>query len=108
MSELLSRGLDPTAIFCGNDMIALSAMEAMRTFGLEPGQDVAVIGCDDMPMAAAVKPGLTTFSQNLDAIGTRMGRMILARLSGSTDRLQQVVESKLILRDSDMAAGVAA
>lgn len=105
MTELLSRGLDPTAIFCGNDMIAMSAMEAMRTFGLEPGQDIAVIGCDDMPMAAAVRPALTTFSQNLDAIGTRMGRMILARLGGSTERLQQIVDSHLLIRESDMVAG---
>lgn len=102
MTELISRGAEPTAAFCGNDMIALSAMEAMRSFGLEPGRDIAVIGCDDMPLSSAVRPALTTFSQNLDAIGMRMGRMILARLGGGSDRLQQIVDSKLLLRESDV------
>lgn len=102
MSALLSRGIEPTALFCGNDMIALSAIEAMRTFGLEPGRDISVIGCDDMPIASAVRPALTSFSQNLDAIGTRMGRMILAKLSGETARMQQVVDSHLICRETDL------
>lgn len=102
ITELISRGAEPTAVFCGNDMIALSAIEAMRSFGLEPGRDIAVIGCDDMPLSSAIRPGLTTFSQNLDGIGMRMGRMILARLGGSSDRLQQIVDSELILRETDM------
>jgi LacI family transcriptional regulator len=102
MTRLISSGADPTAIFCGNDLIALSAMEAMRSFGLEPGRDIAVIGCDDMPMAGASNPPLTTFSQNLDALGMRMGRMVLSRLGGSSTRLQDLVEAQLIVRETDM------
>ncbi|MDJ1006362.1 MAG: LacI family DNA-binding transcriptional regulator [Paracoccaceae bacterium] len=102
MSELISRGSEPTAVFCGNDMIALSAMDAMRAFGLEPGRDISVIGCDDIPIASAVTPALTTFSQNLDAIGMRMGRMILAKLGGATERLQEIVECRMITRDTDL------
>ena len=102
MARLLSSGADPTAVFCGNDMIALSAIEAMRSFGLEPGQDIAVIGCDDMPMAAAARPALTTFSQSLDALGMRMGRMILNKLRGTEETLQDLIEATLIVRDSDM------
>lgn len=101
-TRLISSGADPTAIFCGNDLIALSAMEAMRSFGLEPGRDIAVIGCDDMPMAGASNPPLTTFSQNLDALGMRMGRMVLSRLGGSSTRLQDLVEAQLIVRETDM------
>jgi LacI family transcriptional regulator len=102
MTRLISAGVNPTAIFCGNDMIAMSAIEAMRSFGIEPGRDIAVIGCDDMPMAAASQPPLTTFSQNLDALGMRMGRMILNRLGGGADRLQELVEATLLVRESDM------
>lgn len=101
MINLFSSGVEPTALVCGNDMIALSAMDAMRSVGLEPGRDVAVIGCDDMPMAAAAHPPLTTFSQNLDALGMRMGRMILDRLRGQRGKLQELVESTLVVRESD-------
>lgn len=101
MSYLLSNGQNPTAIFCGNDMIALSAIEAMRRFGLEPGRDIAVIGCDDMPISAALQPELTTFGQNLDALGTQMGQMIMQKLGGNNRKLQTLIEAQLIPRNSD-------
>lgn len=102
LTELVTTGAAPTAIFCGNDMIAISAMDAMRRLGLAPGRDIAVIGCDDMPVAALTDPPLTTFSQDLDALGMRMGRMILARLGGERAPLQSFIDSKLIIRESDM------
>lgn len=102
MTQLITSGANPTGIFCGNDLIAMSAMEAMRSFGLEPGKDIAVIGCDDMPMAVASNPPLTTFSQNLDALGMRMGRMVLNKLSGSPTQLRELVDAQLIVRESDM------
>ncbi|KPP88308.1 MAG: LacI family transcriptional regulator [Rhodobacteraceae bacterium HLUCCA08] len=102
MTQLITSGADPTAVFCGNDMIALSAIEAMRSFGLEPGRDISVIGCDDMPMAGAAQPPLTTFSQNLDALGMRMGRMVLNKLRGEGPRLQELIDAQLVLRESDM------
>jgi LacI family transcriptional regulator len=104
VTELFARGQSPTALFCGNDMIALSAMEGLKRMGLRPGQDVALIGCDDMPLSAHLRPALTTFSQDLDALGIRLGRMVLARLSGETEPQQQFVESRLVLRESDPPA----
>lgn len=101
MTELIAGGAAPTAVFCGNDRIAMSAMEAMRRLGLEPGRDIAVIGCDDMPISAHIRPALTTFSQDLDAIGMRMGRMILAKLGGETAPQQHLVDCNLIIRQSD-------
>jgi LacI family transcriptional regulator len=107
VAELFARGRAPTALFCGNDMIALSAMEGLRRLGLRPGQDVALIGCDDMPLAAHLRPALTSFGQDLEALGIRLGRMVLARLGGETVPQQEIVESRLVLRDSDCPAGVA-
>jgi LacI family transcriptional regulator len=101
MTELVTTGAAPTAIVCGNDMIAISAIEAMGRLGLVAGRDVAVIGCDDMPIAAHMRPALTTFSQDLDALGLRLGRMILARLGGAAEPQQELVASRLIPRDSD-------
>ena len=105
LTQLVTTGSTPSAIVCGNDMIALSAMEAMQALGLEPGRDIAVIGCDDMPAAATARPPLTTFSQDLDAIGMRMARMMLAKLGGETGMLQELAESRLVVRESDMPPG---
>jgi DNA-binding LacI/PurR family transcriptional regulator len=68
---------------------------------------VALIGCDDMPLAAHLRPALTSLGQDLEALGIRLGRMVLARLGGETVPQQEIVESRLVLRDSDCPAGVA-
>jgi LacI family transcriptional regulator len=97
----VGRGRAPTALVCGNDMIAMSAMEGLAALGLVPGQDVAVIGAEDMPISAHVTPPLTTFSLNLEAMGLRLGRMVLARLAGERGPLQEIVETRLVIRQSD-------
>jgi LacI family transcriptional regulator len=101
VTQLFTRGANPTAIFCGNDMIALSAMEGLKRLGLTPGQDVALIGCDDSPLAAHVRPALTSFRLDQEALGIRLGRMILARLGGDTSCPQEFVRGELVLRESD-------
>ena len=100
--ELLSLGQMPTALYCSNDMIALSAIEALRRFNIQVGKDIAVIGSDDMPLAAYVDPGLTTFRQDLDGMGMRMGQMMLSMLSGIAEPQQQKVKAELIVRGTDM------
>lgn len=104
VTELFAKGEAPTALLCGNDMIALSAMEGLRRMGLRPGEDVALIGCDDMPLSAHLRPSLTTFSQDLEAMGIRLGRMVLARLAGDTTPQQGFIETRLVLRESDCPA----
>ncbi len=101
-TELITRRIGATAVFCGNDMIALSAMDALRKFGIRPGPDMAIIGSDDIPVAAHVESGLTTFRQDLDALGMRLGRMMAAKLSGDAEPHQELVDAELILRGTDL------
>ena len=107
VTELFMGPNAPTALVCGNDLIAISAMEGLQRLGIRPGIDVALIGCDDMPIAAYVRPALTSFSQDLGAIGLRLGRMILARLGGDTTIVQDVIDTFLVIRESDCPGGVA-
>ena len=102
--ELFMRGVKPTALICGNDLIAISAMEGLRRLGLTPGEDVALIGCDDIPIAAHVRPQLTTFSMDLEALGLRIGRMVQARLQGDSTPMQDLVTAPMVLRQSDCPA----
>ncbi len=104
-TELITRGIGATGMFCGNDMIALSAMDSLRQFGIRPGADMAIIGSDDVPVAAHVEPGLTTFRQDLDALGMRLGRMMVAKLKGDAGPHQQLVDAELILRGTDLPPG---
>lgn len=106
VTELFTRGKLPTALICGNDVIAISAMEGLKRLGLRPGHDVALIGSDDAPISAHVRPALTTFSQDLSAMGLRLGRLVLARLGGDPTIYHEIIKPQLIVRESDCLPAV--
>jgi LacI family transcriptional regulator len=58
--ELLDLPEPPTAIFAGNDWMALGAIEAIASRGLSVPHDLAVVGVDDISQAAHTHPPLTT------------------------------------------------
>jgi DNA-binding LacI/PurR family transcriptional regulator len=68
----------PTAVFAASDMQAVGVIEAARARGLRVPDDVAVIGFDDIEVAAIV--GLTTVRQPLHQSGVRGAELLLARL----------------------------
>ena len=68
MRALLERG--PEAVFAHSDAIALGAIRAIRDRGLKTPNDIAVVGFDDMPLAASADPPLTTVRQPIYRTGT--------------------------------------
>ncbi len=107
VTELFMRGQRPTALVCGNDLIAISAMEGLRRLGLSPGEDVALIGCDDIPVAAHLRPALTTFNLDLEALGIKLGQLMVARLGGDMTVRQELIPAPMIIRQSDCPGGEA-
>lgn len=105
VTELFMRGQRPTALVCGNDLIAISAMEGLRRLGLSPGEDVALIGCDDIPVAAHVRPALTTFNLDLEALGIKLGQLMVARLGGDMTVRQELIPAPMVIRQSDCPGG---
>lgn len=81
--ELLERDPDVTAIFAGNDKMALGAYQSIRAAGLEPGSDISVMGCDDIATASLSSPPLTTIRMNFTSVGaaacTRLVDLIESR-----------------------------
>jgi len=99
--ELLGRADRPDALFCCNDIMALAAIDAARERGMRVGQDVAIVGFDDIPMAGWTSYRLTTIRQPVD-------RMIQEALSIIEDDTIQpsdpgsvrILPGKLIIRSS--------
>jgi len=58
--ELLTLPDPPTAFFCGNDLIALGAYEAIRESGLRIPKDISIVGYDDQEIASYIRPPLST------------------------------------------------
>ena len=91
----------PTAIFAGNDMIALGILLALREAGLRCPQDISVMGFDDLDLAEVTNPSLSSVSQSGYQLGTTATRILLDRIQGDTGPAKHVVlETALKLRDS--------
>ena len=97
--ELL-RFRDFTAVFAGNDQMALGFMHACRDSGLDVPGDISVVGFDDIPEAAHFSPPLTTVRQNFAEIGRRAVALLLSELNGDTGLDHKQIEPELIVRSS--------
>jgi len=99
--QLLSLKRPPTAILCGNDLMALGAVSAIQERGLAVGRDLSVVGFDDIPWAAHSHPSLTTVRQPVYEIGRRVCRMLIQRILGKELKERHIVlEPRFIVRES--------
>lgn len=80
--SLLAADPPPTAIFCGNDVIALGAWDAAVSAGLEVPGDLSVVGFDDIVVGAWDAIGLTTVRQPLGPMARSSAELLVGRLEG--------------------------
>jgi len=97
--ELL-RYRDFTAVFAGNDQMALGFMHACRESGLSVPGDISIVGFDDIPEAAHYAPPLTTVRQDFAEIGRRAVGLVLGELRGESELSHDPVQPQLIVRES--------
>ncbi|MET8505863.1 LacI family DNA-binding transcriptional regulator [Streptomyces sp. NPDC004787] len=79
---LAGPGPRPTAIVCDDDILAAGACKAARRLGLRVPEDLSVTGFDDLALATAVEPELTTVALPAERIGERGMAALLAVLDG--------------------------
>ncbi len=77
VAGLLTEGTDATAIMCANDMLALGALQELRSRGFVVPADFAVIGYDDVDFAAALAPPLTSVRQPSFEMGVAAATLLL-------------------------------
>ena len=99
--HLLALPSPPTAIFAGNDTLALAAIDAARDCDIDVPEQLSVIGFDDVPMLSLESVGLTTVHQPLTEIG-RMGSHMLITLleTGQVQPERMLYKPELIVRQS--------
>jgi transcriptional regulator, LacI family len=105
--ELL-RVRDFTALFSGNDQMALGLMHAMRDAGVDVPGDVSIVGFDDIPEAAHFSPPLTTVRQDFAELGRRCVDTLLGPVDGSAELTPSIIEPELIVRSSAAPVGCGA
>lgn len=76
MQRLMLRPDRPTAVFCGNDVLAVGAIGKAKSMGLSVPEDVSVTGFDDIEVAEVVSPALTTVHVPHREMGTQAAHAI--------------------------------
>lgn len=99
----LRQGSKFDAVFAATDVIALSAIRAISAAGLIVPNDVAVVGFDDIPMAAQSVPTLTTVRQDLPHGARTLVDLLFRRMNGE-DAPSETMPAKLIVRESSAAS----
>lgn len=99
----LARDRTVTAIFAGNDQMAVGLLRALNEQGLRVPQDMSVVGFDDLPEGAYLLPPLTTVRQGFEELGRHCIDAMLARLDGGESSPTEVVLPELVVRASTAA-----
>ncbi|MFC5342472.1 LacI family DNA-binding transcriptional regulator [Brevundimonas staleyi] len=103
---LLAEGVRPDAIFAANDMMAVGALLAFQDAGVRCPEDVAVVGFDDVPIAALVRPALTTLRVEIAETGRRAMDRLAALIAAfndpeaAPDAACETIRPQLVVRQS--------
>ena len=102
---LLSDADRPTAIFCGNDEMAMQVYNAAGQLGLAIPADLSVVGFDDHRLfSEGLRPGLTTVALPYVQMGRLAVEVLIGRQLGSGSPQVSKVDCPLVLRHSTMTA----
>jgi len=89
-----------TALFVGNDQMALGLLRAFNEAGVRVPEDVSVVGFDDQPESGYFSPPLTTVRQDFEELGRRCMDIMLTAINEGEGPGSTVVEPELVVRKS--------
>ena len=102
--KLLDRASGITAIYAQNDTMALGVLSALHERGLGVPGDCAVVGCDDIPIAAHTIPPLTTVHVPFFETGETAVRLLLDLIAGETEEPRRVLLPVRLVRRASCGA----
>jgi LacI family transcriptional regulator len=105
VKSVLAAKEKPTVIFCGSDLIAMGAMNALEQAGVRVPRDMSVIGIDDISFAFLARPPLTTIRVPREQLGRIAFQSLEKMLKLKRHKGQEYyLETELIVRQSTTAA----
>ncbi len=104
MKELLAVSPSLDAVFVASDRMAVGAMGAIRQDGRRIPDDIALVGFDDVPLAAQTDPPLTTVRQPMLEMGALGVKLLLRMIKGKAIEHPKVtLQTELVVRSSTCA-----
>lgn len=97
---LIMQGELPSAIFYGNDEMAVGGMKAFLESGISVPEDISVIGFDDIQLAEYVNPPLTTIRQPKSEAGSLAAHLLFQKLGGAEVKRDYKLKIEMVERNS--------
>ncbi len=90
----------PTAVVCGNDLMAIGFIARVSALGIEVPREMSVTGFDGIQLGAFVRPALTSVATAPRLLGVAAATMLLSVIAGDAPADVAVPATSLLLRDS--------
>lgn len=98
---LLERGINFTAIFACNDLMAVGAIKALKKRGLSVPEDISVMGFDGIPLCEYIEPALTTVAQPMYEMGRTAAILLFESIKeGTMPRGHIILDTRIEVRES--------
>jgi len=100
LRALMAARQPPTAIFCGNDLLATGALLEAQRMGLKVPRQLSICGIDNHELSEAINPGLTTVNLPTQDLGCITAHTVLSAIAGDAIAAQSLLPFKLVVRGS--------
>lgn len=97
---LMQMAEPPTAVLCGNDVLAVGAIGMAREMKIDVPADVSITGFDDIELAQVSMPGLTTVHVPHREMGKQAARMLVSSLRDNTPLEDVKLETRIVMRST--------
>jgi len=98
--EIVNTNTAPTAIICGNDVLAAGAVLKAKELGLKVPDDISILGYDDIELASVIDPKLTTVHVPHRRMGAAAAQCLI-NMRAEPDKVSgQVFQTEIIERES--------
>lgn len=98
--ELLDGADPPTALIAGTNQLLIGCLRAIAKRGLRLGTDLALVTCDDIPLAELFTPPIATITRDNIKIGRTAAELLLRRLNGHAEPETVILETAFVPRAS--------
>jgi len=100
MRQLLKMGELPTAVLCGNDILAMGAVVECQSSGIKIPAEISITGFDDLEMSSQIIPALTTVYVPSAEMGESAAEYLVAQIRQESLELPAEIETKLMVRET--------
>nr|XP_061811363.1 HTH-type transcriptional repressor PurR-like [Nerophis lumbriciformis] len=100
MGQLLQKDELPTAVLCGNDILAMGAVIECQSRGIKVPEEISIAGFDDLDMSSQILPALTTVCVPSAEMGEQAADYLVAQIRQESPEIPIEIETKLMIRET--------